>query len=46
MRLTRTGTKRTRHGGSRRRTFTSARSAPYWAEKLTRQLHREHRGTA
>lgn len=46
MRLTRTGTKRTRHGGSRRRIAHPARPVPSWTEKLARQLHREYRGLA
>lgn len=46
MRLTRTGTKRTRHGGTRRRTFTTRPPALSWTEQLARQLHREHRGWA
>lgn len=42
MRLTRTGTKRTRHGGNRRRTFTARFQAPSWTDELARALHREY----
>lgn len=44
MRLTRTGTKRTRHGGNRRRIHTTRFDTPSWADELARQLHREYRG--
>lgn len=47
MRLTRTGTRRTRHGGTRRRTeHHGRRLAPCWTDKLARQLRREYRNAA
>lgn len=46
MRLTRTGTRRTRHGGNRRRIFTIRHDRPSWLDSLARQLHREFRGLA
>lgn len=46
MRLTRTGTKRTRHGGNRRRIHTTRFAPPSWTDQLARQLHREYQGQA
>lgn len=46
MRLTRTGTKRTRHGGNRRRIQATRFAHPDWTTTLASQLHREFRGLA